>query len=220
MPRRLRPLVGLHVALLAVGGVVLLLEPPAKGWAVLLLLVSYAAGLLWATRHSGRRELVELAGFLLLVSVFQVLDWVLADVLDTLRFPDTGGPRVDDTISLSMALMWVPPLFMALALAGLRPGRSGLFAGAVFLGAEALAPVLELWEPIGDTTRVLGVAVYVLPPEVALGWAAAVAFAATRRRSWGVPDGRRPGSLDLLPRCAGAVLLRHRRGDVADHLVT
>lgn len=218
MPRRLRPLVGLHVALLAVGGVVLLLEPPAKGWAVLLLLVSYVAGLLWATRHSGRRELVDLAGFLLLVSVFQVLpDWVLADVLGTLRFPDTGGPRVDDTISLSMALMWVPPLFMALALAGLRPGRSGLFAGAVFLGAEALAPVLELWEPIGDTTRVLGVAVYVLPPEVALGWAAAVAFAATRRRSWGV---RTAAALAVSTFYLGALVLSYFVIDVATWRVT
>jgi hypothetical protein len=218
VPRRLRPLVGLHVSLLAVGGVVLLLEPPAKGWAVLLLLMSYAAGLLWATRHSGRRELVELAGFLLVVSVFQVLpDWVLADVLGTLRFPDIGGPRVDDTISLSMALMWVPPLFMALSLAGLRPGRSGLFAGVIFLGAEILAPVLELWEPIGATTRVLGVAVYVLPPEVALGWAAAVAFAATRRRSWGV---RAAAALAVSTFYLGALVLSYFVFDVATWRVT
>ncbi|MCK5927573.1 MAG: hypothetical protein KAG80_05175 [Nocardioides sp.] len=218
MPRRLRPLVGVHVALLAVGGVVLLLEPPTKGWAVLALLVSYAAGLMWTARHSGRRELVELAGFLLLVSVFQVLpDWVLAEVIGTLRFPDTGGARVDDTISLSMALMWVPPLFMALALAGLRPARSGLFAGVIFLGAEILAPVLELWEPVGDTTRMLGVAVYVLPPEVALGWAAAVAFTATRRRSWGV---RVAAALAVSTFYLGALVLSYFVIDVAAWRVT
>ena len=218
MPRRLRPLVGLHAALLGVGSVVLLLEPPAKGWAVLALLVSYAAGLMWATRHSGRRELVDLAGFLLLVSVFQVLpDWVLADVVGTLRFPVTGGPRVDDTISLSMALMWVPPLFMALALAGLRPARSGLFAGAIFLGAEVLAPVLELWEPVGDTTRVLGVAVYVLPPEVALGWAAAAAFTATRHRSWGL---RAAAALAVSTFYLGALVLSYFVIDVATWQLT
>jgi hypothetical protein len=161
---------------------------------------------------------VELAGFLLLVSVFQVLpDWVLADVIGTLRFPDTGGPRVDDTISLSMALMWVPPLFMALALAGLRPARSGLFAGAIFLGAETLAPVLELWEPVGDTTRVLGVAVYVLPPEVALGWAAAVAFTATRRRSWGL---RAAAALAVSTFYLGALVLSYFVIDVAEWRVT
>jgi hypothetical protein len=100
-----------------------------------------------------------------------------------LRFPDQGGPRVDDVIPLAMAAMWVAPLFAAVALSGGRPGRSALLSGVIFLGAELLAPTLGLWEPTGDTHRLFGVAVYVVPAEAALGWAAATAFEQVRRRS-------------------------------------
>jgi hypothetical protein len=64
--------------------------------------------------------------------------------------------------------MWVAPQFIAVALAGGRPGRAALLSAVVFLGAELAAPALGLWEPTGDTTRWLGVAVYVIPAEAAL----------------------------------------------------
>lgn len=212
------PLVGVHAGLLGAGAVVLALDAPAKGWGVLVLLLAYAAALVWAARRSGRAELVDLVGFLFLVSAFQLLpDWVLADLLGTLRFPDTGGPRVDDVIPLAMALMWVPPLFAAVALAGGRPGRAAVLAGAVFLGAELLAPVLELWEPVGSTTRVAGVAVYVLPAEVALGWATAYAFGATRGRSL---PARAGAALAVSTFYLGALALCHFLIDVAGWRVT
>ena len=212
-----------------------LFAPRSLGWMIGLLVmwqsldwllenVSVSGGeFIWNNGVMETVSEISRAGFVILMlvaagrGVTVLPDWVLADVIGTLRFPDTGGPRVDDTISLSMALMWVPPLFMALALAGLRPARSGLFAGAIFLGAETLAPVLELWEPVGDTTRVLGVAVYVLPPEVALGWAAAVAFTATRRRSWGL---RAAAALAVSTFYLGALVLSYFVIDVAEWRVT
>lgn len=177
----LTPLVLLHAGLLIVGGVSLSLDRPAQGWGVLATVVLYVIGLQVATRRSGRPDLQALALFLVPVSVFQVLpDWILTDLVGTLRFPDTGGLRVDDVIPVAMAGMWVAPLFIAVALAGARPGRSALFAAIAFLGSEIAAPALGLWEPTGDTTRLAGVAIYVIPAEAALGWATAVAFRATR----------------------------------------
>lgn len=57
-------------------------------------------------------------------------DWVLADLVGTLRFPDLGGPRVDDVIPLAMAAMWVAPLFLSVALSDGRPGRAAALGWA------------------------------------------------------------------------------------------
>ena len=211
---RVLPLVVLHVALLGGGAVALSLDPPAQGWGVLAVVVAYVAGLLALTRSTGRGDLAALAGFLALVSVFQVLpDWVLADVVGTLRFPDRGGPRFDDVIPVAMAFMWVAPLFVALALAAGSPARAALLSGLVFAGAEVLAPGLGLWEPTGDTTRVLGVAVYVVPAEAALGWAAMVAFGAVRHRDVLT---RAAAALAVSTFYLGALVLAHFVIDVAD----
>lgn len=178
---------------------------------MLVCVVAYVGALLVATRP--HPDLRSLAGFLTLVSVCQVLpDWVLADLVGTLRFPDQGGPRVDDVIPLAMAAMWVAPLFAAVALAGSRPARAALLAGVVFAGAELLAPTLGLWEPAGDTRRVLGVAVYVLPAEVALGWAAATAYLLVRERRLLV---RAAAALAVSTFYLGALVLAHFVVDVA-----
>ena len=180
--------------------------------------MAYVAALLAVCRATGRADLLALAGFLALVSVFQVLpDWVLADLVGTLRFPDTGGPRVDDVIPLAMAAMWVAPLFAAVALSGGRPGRAALFSGVIFLGAELLAPTLGLWEPTGDTHRLLGVAVYVVPAEAALGWAAATAFAPVRHRSLPARIG---AALAVSTFYLGALVLAHFLVDVAGWRLT
>lgn len=214
----LGPIIGVHVGLFAGGAVALALDPPTQGWGVLVVVVAYTAALLLVCRATGRRDLLALAGFLALVSVFQVLpDWVLADVIGTLRFPDTGGPRVDDVIPLAMAAMWLAPLFIALALADCRPGRSALFAGLVFLGAEILAPTLGLWEPVGDTHRLMGVAVYVVPAEAALGWAAAMAFTYVRDSSLLARAG---AALAVSTFYLGALVLTHFVVDVADWRIT
>lgn len=222
-PRQgLWPLLVVHAGLFAGGAVVLSLDPPAQGWGVLVVVAAYVVALLLTTRATGRAsggaDLHALAGFLVLVSLFQVLpDWVLADVLGTLAFPDRGGPRFDDVIPLAMMLMWVAPLFIALSLSGGSAARAALLAGLVFAGAEVLAPTLGLWEPVGETTRLVGVAVYVVPAEVALGWAAATAFALVRHRPLAVRAG---AALAVSTFYLGALVLAHFVIDVADWTVT
>jgi hypothetical protein len=214
----LGPIIGVHAALLGGGSVALSLDPPAQGWGVLGCVVAYVAALLWVCRSTGRPDLLGLAGFLAFVSVFQVLpDWVLADLLGTLRFPDTGGPRIADVIPLAMAAMWVAPLFAAVALSGGQPRRAALLSGLIFLGTELLAPTLGLWEPAGDTHRLLGVAVYVVPAEAALGWAVATAFAHVRHSSLPARVG---AALAVSTFYLGALVLAHFLIDVADWRLT
>lgn len=219
VPRKaLGPIIGVHVALFVGGTIALSLDRPAQGWGVLGCVVAYVAALIWACRAKRQTDLPALAVFLAFVSVFQVLpDWVLADLVGTLRFPDTGGPRVDDVIPLAMAAMWVAPLFAAITLSGGRPGRAALLAGLIFFGAELLAPTLGLWAPAGDTHRWQGVAVYVVPAEAALGWATATAFARVRHSSLQVRVG---AALAVSTFYLGALVLAHFVIDVADWRIT
>lgn len=166
-----------NVALIVAFGLVALLDPPAKGWGVLMCVVAYNVALPLTARAVGRPDLVRLWAFLLPLSIFQLLpDWVLADLIGTISFPDTGGPRVDDTIPLAMCGMWVAPLFISLALAKDSAWRAAGLALAIFTGSELAAPALEIWEPTDATTQVAGVALYVLPAEAVLGAAALLAF--------------------------------------------
>ena len=212
------PLAVVHAGLLVACAAALSLDRPARGWGVLATVVAYVIALQLAARRSGRPDLAALAAFLVPVAVFQVLpDWVLAGLVGTLRFPDTGGLRVDDVIPVAMAGMWVAPLFIAVALAGGRPARAAVLAVVVFLAAEIAAPMLGLWEPTGDTTRWAGVAVYVLPAEAALGWATAYAFGATRTSS--VPT-RIGAALAVSTFYLGALVLAYFLIDVAGWRIT
>lgn len=211
----LRPLALVHLALAVLGTIALSLDAPARGWAVLVTVVVYAAGLALVCRGTTWFPLV---GFLCLVSAFQVLpDWVLADVLGTLAFPDQGGPRFDDAVPVAMALMWVAPLFLALVAADLRPGRAALAAFVVFAVAELLAPVVGLWEPTGDTARLFGVAVYVPPAEAVLGWAAAVGYRASVGRGLGSTIGAAAAVSVLY---TGALVVSYFAIDVAAWRIT
>jgi len=211
--RDLRAAGAFHAAFFACAGLIALLEAPAKGWAVLGLVIAYNIGLPLLARAVGRRDWLALWAFLLPLSLFQVLpDWLLAELVGTLRFPDIGGPRLDDAITLAMGGMWVPPLFIVLALARGRAAVAAGLALVVFLGSELMAPVLELWKPAGDTTRVAGVALYVLPAEAALGWAASTAFVRTAR----APRAARVGAaLAVSTFYTGALTLAYFLLDVA-----
>lgn len=232
--RDLRAIVAFHAIFFACAGAIALLDPPAKGWAVLALVVGYNVGLPLIARAVGRDDWFALWRFLLPLSVFQVLpDWVLSAQIGTLSFPAIGGPRLDDAITLAMAGMWVPPLFIVLALArwlaargaasapaGRAPAGAALAAAlafAVFLGSELFAPLLELWEPVGDTVQVAGVALYVLPAEAALGWAAATAFALAGAAS---APRRILAALAVSTFYTGALVLAHFLIDVAGWGVT
>jgi hypothetical protein len=211
-------IVALHVALVAGLAVGAGLPAPARGWGFLVVAIAYAVALPVLARRLGRADWLALWAFLLPVSVCQVLpDWFLADVLGTLRFPDAGGPRVDDVIPVAMAGLWLPPLFVALAVAGRSPLIAGAVALVLFAGAELLAPTSGLWEPAGDTARGAGVALYVLPAEAALGWAAATAMMAVggagRARRWAA-------ALAVSTFYLGALVLCHFLVDVAGFRIT
>ncbi len=166
-------LVAVHVGFAVLAGAAYLVEPPARGWLVLLAVVAYGVALPLVARAAGRADWLRLWAVLAPLSVLQVLpDWALVEVAGTLAFPDLGGPRVGDAVPLAMAGMWVPPLFVALLAARGSAWRAAVAAVVVLGGAEVLAPVLGLWEPTGDLTEVAGVALYVLPAEALLGAAA------------------------------------------------
>lgn len=180
LARDVRALLVLHAVYGLCGAVAIALDPPAKGWGIFACVVAYNVALPLTARAVGRTDWLAMWAFLLPLSVFQVApDWFLSAGLGTLEFPDVGGPRLGDAIQLAMAGMWVAPLFGVLALAGGSGARAAALALAIFLGSELAAPVLELWEPHG-ATEVAGVALYVLPPEAALGWATWLAFRSTR----------------------------------------
>jgi hypothetical protein len=211
--RGLRAIGAFHAAFFLCSGLIALLDAPTKGWAVLGLVIAYNIGLPLIARAVGRRDWLALWAFLLPVSIGQVLpDWLLAELVGTLRFPDIGGPRLDDAITLAMGGMWVPPLFIVLALARGRAGVAAGLALVVFAGSELLAPVLELWEPTGETTRIAGVALYVLPAEAALGWAAATAFTLTTTAG---RTGRLAAALAVSTFYTGALVLSYFLIDVA-----
>lgn len=213
-----RALVAFHAAFFALIGVVAVLDTPAKGWGVLALVVVYNAGLPLLARALDRADWLALWAFLFPVSIFQVLpDWVLAGQVGTLVFPDVGGLRVDDVIPLAMAGMWVPPLFIVLALAGESSLRAAGLALVVFLGSELAAPMLQLWEPGPGLTEVAGVALYVLPAEAALGWAACVAFQLTREASRPAKIG---AALAVSTFYLGALVLSYFLIDVAGFRIT
>ena len=184
-PRRsaIVALAAVHAAWLLAGAVALALPVPARGWAVLAVTLAYVVALPLLARAVGRRDWLAACGVALAISVFQIVpDWILVVQTGTLRFPDLGGPRVGDAIPLVMCGMWTAPLFLTLLLSRGSPLGAALVALLLFAGTELLAPTFGLWEPAGDTTRILGVALYVLPAEAALGAATALAWRAGRDR--------------------------------------
>ena len=175
MTRPWRLLLLLHVAFGVAAGVAYLLDPPARGWLLLLAAAGYVTGLLLVARLSGRREWVAWWTLLAPLSVLQVLpDWALVEIAGTLLFPDLGAPRVGDAVPLYMAGLWVPPLFLVLLLARGSALAGAVLAVLVFGVAELLAPALGLWEPRA-ARQVGSTALYVLPAEAVLGAAVVVA---------------------------------------------
>ena len=163
----------------AAAGVYLALRPPELGWGILALVAAYNLLLPLIAARAGHREWIELWTFLLPLSLLQVLpDWVLAQQFGALVFPDLGGPRIG-AVPAYMAGMWVIPLLWIVWLAGRSALIAAVLALPVFALAEWAALPLHLWHAQHVAT-VLGVAEYVLVPELLLGWAAAYAFERTR----------------------------------------
>ena len=211
-------LVALHVVLVAAFALAALLDPPGRGWAVLGCVVVYNVALPLVARTVALPEVVALWAFLLPLSLWQVLpDWVLADLVGTLRFPDAGGPRVDDVIPVAMAGMWVAPLLITVLVAGDSAWRAAVVAFAVFAGAELAAPLLGVWEPTSAAHQIAGVAIYVPPAEAVLGAATLLAWRWTRSRPRVEQVGAALGVATLY---LGALVLSHFLVDVAGYSIS
>lgn len=155
------------------------LPVPERGWGILGLVAIYNLLLPLIASRGGHRDWLEIWIFLLPLSVLQVLpDWVLSQQFGILMFPDLGGPRIG-TVPAYMAGMWVIPLFWVLWLAGRSGLTAAILALLIFAGAEWGAQPLHLWHA-QHVAQFLGVAEYVLIPELLLGWATAYAFEHTR----------------------------------------
>ncbi|WP_420427541.1 DUF6989 domain-containing protein [Algiphilus sp.] len=174
-------------ALLAFGAV--LLAPAAVyGWVLLAAVLGYhVASLAWAAGR-GDREWLRLWFYLLPLSMAQVVpDWILSEWVGSLVFHDHGIPRIG-AVPVYMAGMWSIPLFLTVALArqarlpALRAVLAVVLALLLFASSEWYAHPLALWHAVGVEHSVWGVALYVLPPEAALGLAAWWGFETTRGR--------------------------------------
>lgn len=175
-------ILGFHAAfVLALAVALTQLAAPQLGLGLMALTVAYNVLLPLLLWRLSERELLGLWSFLLPLSIAQVLpDWVLAQQLGILVFPDLGAPRIGGAVPAYMAGMWVAPLFLSCWL-GRRNG--GAFATAfaalvLFAVSEWLARPYGLWHSQGVSTD-YGVARYVLLPEMLLGAAAFHAWRVT-----------------------------------------
>lgn len=158
------------------GAIAVSLDAPAKGWAILFCSVGGVVGVCVLAKLTDRREWLAALTVLVPISIFQVFpDWMLAKVVGSIAFPDNGGLRIDAVIPLAMAGLWVLPLLIVVLVARDSLWRGALVSTIVFAATEIAAPHLGIWQPAGSVSEILGIAIYVLPAEAALG--AAVVYA-------------------------------------------
>lgn len=168
------------------GAIAISLDAPAKGWAILFCSVGGVIGVCLLAKKTGRTEWLSALSVLVPLSIFQVLpDWMLAKMIGSITFPDNGGLRIDGVIPLAMAGLWVLPLLVVVLIARDSLWRGALVSTIVFAVTEVAAPHLGIWEPAGGVSEVLGIAVYVLPAEAALGAATVYAVRVARDAGWG-----------------------------------
>lgn len=180
----------LHGAFALLAVAVLLLPLAQTGIEVLGLVVVYNIAVPVVARRTHDDALWITWAVLAPMSVLMVLpDWFLSAVLGTLNFPNTGSPYIG-TMPLFMAGMWTIALLPLMMIGRLVEAARGVAAAftavgvsglTLFIAAEWLAPTIPLWEPVG-VSMVLGVAVYVLLPELGLCLATYELVRGARRR--------------------------------------
>lgn len=184
-------LLGFH-ALFGVVAVLALGFAPAGfyGIAITALVVGYHVALVGWSAWRRQREWLVLWGFLLPLSLLQVVpDWILVEQIGSLQFFDHGVPRIG-AVPVYMAGMWMIPLFVivrcadAMPRGGMRPLAALIAALVVFGAAELLAAPLGLWAMRGVDEAFMGAALYVLPAEALLGLAAWWGHRLMRGRAW------------------------------------
>ncbi|HEX9888226.1 MAG TPA: hypothetical protein VGA69_02010 [Nitriliruptorales bacterium] len=190
-----RDLLALHVWFAAIAALVLLVP---LGLAVgvriggLVLLYNLAVPVMAVSR--GHSEWLRVYTLVLPLSVLMVVpDWFLSSELGTLRFPPDGLVDVG-TVTAYMAGLWTIPLFLTTMVGRnveQRQGRGPAYVAAVmlgavlFIGAEAFAHRVPMWEAVGVRT-VNHVALYIVPAELALVVVVYAAYARLRASSMAV----------------------------------
>lgn len=193
-----RDLLAFHLAFAAIaaGALAIRGEVPV-GVVITTLVVAYHLASVGLARVRGHRRWLRWWWFGAVLSLLMVLpDAFLADGLGVLAFPSDGVPDLGP-VTLHMAGLWTIPTVVIVAVtdavAHRRGHRSAVVAAVataavVFIGAEAVLTRLPVWEAVGVTT-VGNVAVYIVLPELLLGWmvVAAVRWLETSRPLAAVP---------------------------------
>lgn len=183
--RRHGPVLLAAAAYAAAGLLAISLDAPAKGHAILGTALAGVIGVVLLARSQRRTAWLAALSVIVPISVFQVFpDWFLADMLGTIEFPDNGGVRIGDVIPLAMAGLWVPPLLITVLLARDSLWKGAVIAAALFFATETLAPAIDLWAPASGLQELLGVAIYVVPAEAALGAATVYAVRVAANEGW------------------------------------
>ena len=129
--------------------------------------------------------------FSAITSVFQIIpDWYLSQVLKVLVFPRDGFPKIG-TVSGYMAGLWTIPFFIILYYSSYLKKEHkipkslsiGVLTFLLFVPAEMSLHFLGSWYAV-DVFKIMHVAVYIVVPELLLGYALDKAF--TEARNHGI----------------------------------
>lgn len=179
----------------------------ALGISVLLLALLYNIALPLTGLWRGHRDWTRLWAFLLPLSIaLPCADWMLAERMGTLIFPDHGVLRLGGAVPVYFMGLWIMLLWQAcwFARATRMPYRfAAVFGLAAFLVWEWAARPMALWHAV-DVRQVAGFALYPLIPEVLLTLAALWMWQRLGHAPW--PQ-RVAGALSVAVFYAGALSL-------------
>ena len=131
--------------------------------------------------------------FCLILSIFQVFpDWIIADILKAIVFPEDGLFKIG-SVSGYMAGLWAIPMFMIIYIAEKicsrisRPAAylaAGIIAFLIFFMSEQTVWLIPSWYAVN--VKMIGFsAIYILIPEIILGLGAYRCYEEIRdRASW------------------------------------
>jgi hypothetical protein len=129
--------------------------------------------------------------FSLILSIFQVFpDWIIADILKAIVFPEDGLFKLG-SVSGYMAGLWAIPMFLIIFIAEKISSRiskpaaymaAGMIAFIIFFISEQTVWLIPSWYAVN--VRMIGFsAVYILVPEIILGLGAYRCYEEIKNRS-------------------------------------
>ena len=182
-----------HLLFAAVCAAVMLLPVGiAVGMRFLILVIAYNILIPVVGLIRSRPEWIILWRFVCFLSLFMVFpDRFLAEVLGVLVFPEDGCFTFG-VVSGYMAGLWAIPLFLIIFTAGVleergrprcAPWAAACIALAIFGTSEETLWLIGSWYA-RDVLMIDHAAVYILIPEMILGFTAFLMYRQVRRRPW------------------------------------